>query len=63
MPARRPDLMIVNKKRTYQVVDFVILADHRVKIKETEKKRQILRSCLRTKKAMEYEGNSDTNCN
>ena len=37
--ARRSDLMIVNKKKkkiknkTYQIVDFTILADHRVKIK------------------------------
>ena len=37
--ARRPDLIIINKKkRTYKIVDFAILADHRIKLKEYEKK-------------------------
>ena len=37
--ARRPDLVIVNKKeRTCQVVDFAVPADHRVKLKESEKR-------------------------
>ena len=37
--ARRPDLVIVNKrKRTYQVGNFAIPADHRVKLKESKKK-------------------------
>ena len=35
---RRPVLMIVNKKENLRMVDFVILADHRVKPKESEKK-------------------------
>ena len=36
--ARRPDLVIVNKiKRTCRIVDFAVLADHRVKLKESEK--------------------------
>ena len=35
IPARRPDLVIVNeKKRTCWIVDFAILADHGVKIKK-----------------------------
>ena len=41
--ARRPDLVIANnnnnkKKRTCGVVDFTVSADHRVKLKESEKK-------------------------
>ena len=37
--ARRPDLVTVNKKkRTYGVVNFVVPADHRVKLKESEKR-------------------------
>ena len=37
--ARRPDQVIVNKKkRTYRIVNFAIPADHRVKLKEGEKK-------------------------
>ena len=37
--ARWPDLVIINnKKRTCQIVDFAVSADHRVKLKENEKK-------------------------
>ena len=37
--ARRPDLVWVNKKkRTCQIVDFAVSADHRVKLKESEKR-------------------------
>ena len=43
IPARRPDLIIINKKkRTCKIVDFVVLADHRVKLKECEKKYKYL---------------------
>ena len=36
---RRPDLIINNnKKRTYKIVDFAVPADHRIKLKESEKK-------------------------
>ena len=38
IPARRPDLVLINKKeRTCQLVDFAVPADHRVKLKENEK--------------------------
>ena len=40
--ARRPDLIIINnnnkKKKTCKIVDFDVPADHRVKLKESEKK-------------------------
>ena len=37
--ARRPDLVIVYQKiRTCLIVDFDVLADHKVKLKETEKR-------------------------
>ena len=37
--ARRPDLIIINKnKRTCKIVDFAVPADHRIKLKEWEKK-------------------------
>ena len=44
IPARRPDMVIINKKkekkkRTCYIVDFAVLVDNRVKVKETEKKR------------------------
>ena len=37
--ARRPDLIIINKKK---IVDFAIPADHRIKLKECEKKDKYL---------------------
>ena len=37
--ARRPDLIVINKKkRTFKIVDFAVPADHRIKLKESEKK-------------------------
>ena len=36
---RRPDLIIINKKREVaEIVDFTVLANHKVKLKESEKK-------------------------
>ena len=36
--ARRQDLIIISKKkRTCKIVDFVVPADHRIKLKEYEK--------------------------
>ena len=41
--ARRPDIIIINKKkRTCKIVDFAVLADHRIKLKECEKKDKYL---------------------
>ena len=40
---RRPDLIIINKKKsTCKIVDFAIPADHRIKLKECEKKDKCL---------------------
>ena len=39
--ARRPDFLIINKKRKkkiYKIVDFAVLANHRIKLKECEKR-------------------------
>ena len=37
--ARRPDLLIIDKKeRTCRIVNFTVPADHRVKLKESEKR-------------------------
>ena len=36
--ARWPGLVIVNKKRTCPIVDFAVPTDHRVKLKEIEKR-------------------------
>ena len=41
--ARKPDLIIINKKkRTCKIVDFAVLTDHRIKLKENEKKDKYL---------------------
>ena len=41
--ARRPALIIINKKkRTCKIVDFSVPADHRIKLKECEKKDKYL---------------------
>ena len=43
IPARRPDLIIINKKtRICKIVDFVIPADNRINVKECEKKDKYL---------------------
>ena len=57
--ARRPDLIIINKKkkkkkkRTCKIVDFAVPADHRIELKECEKKNKYL----------DLEGDNYTNCN
>ena len=48
---RRPDLMIINKKkRTYKIVDFAVLPDHRIKLKECKKKDKYLNLARELKK-------------
>ena len=44
IPVKRPDLIIINKKknRTCKIVDFAVPADHRIKLKECEKKDKYL---------------------
>ena len=43
IPARRPDLMIINKKkRICKIVDFAVPADHRIILKECAKKDKYL---------------------
>ena len=49
--ARRPDLIIINKKkRTCKIVDFTVPADHRIKLKECEKKDKYLYLARQLKK-------------
>ena len=43
IPARRPDLIIINKKkRICKIVDFAVPANHRINLKEYEKKDKYL---------------------
>ena len=51
--ARRPDLIIINKKikkRTSKIVDFAVPAEHRIKLKECEKKNKYLDLARKSKK-------------
>ena len=60
--ARRPDLIIINKKkkRTCKIVDFAFPADYRIKLKECEKYLDLAREL---KKTLEHAGDNYTNCN
>ena len=42
LPVRRLYLVIINKRKTYQIVDFAIPTDHRVKFKENKKRNRYL---------------------
>ena len=66
--ARSPDLIIINnnkkkkKKRICKIVDFVVLADHRIKLKECEKNDKYLELARELKKTMEHKSVDFTNC-
>ena len=66
IPARRQDLIIINKKKkkeNLQNIDFAIPADHRIKLKECEKKDKYLDLARELKKTVEHAGDNCTNCN
>ena len=44
-------------------MDFAILADHRIKLKESEKRDKYLDLVRELKKTMQHEGDSHINCN
>ena len=51
--ARRPALIIINKKkRNCKIVDFAVSADHRIKLKEFEKKDRYLDLARELKKKL-----------
>ena len=54
IPARRPDLIIINKKKEIcKIVDFTVPADHRINLKESEKKDKYL-DLARELKKLDY---------
>ena len=62
IPARRPDLIIINKrKRICKIVDFAVPADHRINLKESEKKDKYLDLVRELKKTVEHESNDSAN--
>ena len=54
IPARRPDLIIIKKKKKKKkickIVDFAVPADHRINLKECEKKNKYLDLARKLKK-------------
>ena len=51
-----------NKKRSRKIVDFAILADNRVKLKESEKRDTYLNFARELRKTMEHEWDGNNNC-
>ena len=68
---RRPDLIIINnnkkkkkrEERTCKIVDFAVPADHRIKLKECEKRDKYLDLARELKKTMEHACGNYINCN
>ena len=66
IPARRQDLIIINKKKENlqcKIVDFADLADHRIKLKECEKMDKYLNLARELKKLWNMHYDNYTNCN
>ena len=63
MQARRPGLIIINKReRICKMVDFAVPADHRINLKESVKKDKYLDLARELKKTVEHESNDCANC-
>ena len=64
--ARRPDLIIIKKKKKKirKIVEFAVPADHGIKLKECEKREYLdfARELKKKKTTMEHEGYNYTNC-
>ena len=50
------------KNRTCQIVNSAVPADHRLKLKESEKRDKYLNLAWELKKTVEHESDGDTNC-
>ena len=60
---RQENLIIINKKeRTFRIMNFAVPADHRIKLKESEKKDKYLDLAWELKKTVEHEIDDLTNC-
>ena len=51
------------EKRTCHIVSFAGLADHKLKLKESQKRDEYVDHARELKTNMELEGDGDTNCN
>ena len=60
--ARRLDLIVIDKtKKNCQIVDSAVSVDHRIKLKESEKKDKYHDLAREIKQFMEHEGDNYTN--
>ena len=50
------------QKKNCNIDDFIVPAEHRIKLKELEKRDKYLDLCWVLKKTMEHEGDDHTNC-
>ena len=55
--------MDTSKKRTCRIEDFTVPADHRVKLKESEKRDKYFDLARELKKSIYHEDEGNTNCN
>ena len=63
IPARRPDLIIINKsKKICKIVDFAVPANHRINLKESEKKDKYFDLARELKKTVAHGSNDCANC-
>ena len=63
--ARRPDLIIINKKKKKKICkifDSAVPSYHRINPKECEKRDKYLDLARELKKTMDHEGDNYTNC-
>ena len=61
--ARRPDLIVITKKkkkRSCKIVDFAVPTDHMTKLKESKKKDEYIDPARELKKNMEHDGDYNT---
>ena len=60
----RPRYSEQQNKRTFRIIYFAVLADHREKLKESGKRDKYLNVVRELKKKkVEHESDGDTNCN
>ena len=62
---RRPDLIIINnkkRKKICKIAEFAVPADHRIKLKEFEKRDKYRDLTRELEKTMEHEGDNYINC-
>ena len=54
-------IILIIKKRICKIVNFAVPADHRIKLKECEKKDKYLNLARELKKTMEHESDNSIN--